>query len=111
MLLDKHYDSMLARIASELWQEDPEAEAEIFIEGNGFRFQYILDYMRHDILTLPRTESRDMIIAELEYYGIVVNEKNIVDSMVDVMKTLQRDDCRRGMGELVRLVRLYWEDE
>ena len=58
-LLDKHPDSMLARSASEQWQEDPEAE--IFIERDGLRFRrYILDYMRHDMLTLPLTESREM---------------------------------------------------
>ncbi len=61
-LLDKHPESMLAKSASEQWQEDPESE--IFIEGNGFRFQFILDYMRNDKLDLPITESKKTIIAE-----------------------------------------------
>ena len=92
-LLDKHPESMLARSASEQWQEDPEAE--IFIERDGLRFRYILDYMRDDKLTLPLTESREMIIAELEYYGIAVGENSINDTAVNnrkyanLMKTLK----------------------
>eukprot|EP00554_Chaetoceros_debilis_P010713 CAMPEP_0194110624 /NCGR_PEP_ID=MMETSP0150-20130528/9830_1 /TAXON_ID=122233 /ORGANISM="Chaetoceros debilis, Strain MM31A-1" /LENGTH=187 /DNA_ID=CAMNT_0038799853 /DNA_START=556 /DNA_END=1116 /DNA_ORIENTATION=+ len=93
-LLDKHPESMLARSASAQWQEDPEAE--IFIERDGFRFRYILDYLRDDKLALPGTESRETIISELEYYGVKVNEKYIVDSMVDVTRILEGDISSTG---------------
>mmetsp|Transcript_922 Transcript_922/g.1197 ORF Transcript_922/g.1197 Transcript_922/m.1197 type:complete len:221 (+) Transcript_922:316-978(+) len=103
-LLDKHPESMLFKSASKQWQEDPEAE--IFIEGNGFRFQFILDYMRNDKLDLPITESKKTIIAELEYYGITVNEDSIDDtaannlkytkSMEKMMRTLEGDISSSG---------------
>ena len=103
-LFDKHPDSMLARSESEQWQEDPEAE--IFIERDGLRFRYILDYMRDDKLDLLPTESKKTIVTELEYYGIVVNEENIDDaaanslkyakSMAEMMKTLEGDVSSTG---------------
>mmetsp|Transcript_5560 Transcript_5560/g.7859 ORF Transcript_5560/g.7859 Transcript_5560/m.7859 type:complete len:198 (-) Transcript_5560:102-695(-) len=95
-LLEKHPESMLTKSASEQWQED--SEAEIFIERDGFRFRYILDYMRDDKVTLPRTESREMIIAELEYYGITVKEDGIIDplSMKEFMMTLNGDIEKSG---------------
>ena len=65
-LLDKHPDSMLAKSASDQWQEDPEAE--IFIERDGLCFRYILDYTRDDKIDLPITKSKKTIVAELEYY-------------------------------------------
>ncbi len=75
---------MLAKSASEQWQEDPESE--IFIERDGARFRYILDYMRDEKLTLPLTEARETIIAELEYYGIAVNEDSIDDTAANNLK-------------------------
>jgi hypothetical protein len=35
---------MLARMASKTWQTDPEAA--MFVDRDGERFRYILDYMR-----------------------------------------------------------------
>ena len=77
-LLDKHPDSMLSKSASEQWQEDPVAE--IFIERDGLRFRYVLDYLRDDRLELSLTESKKAIIDDLEYYDIAVEEDNIDDT-------------------------------
>ena len=74
-LLDMHPESMLAKSASEQWQEDPEAE--IFIDRNGLRFQYVLDYLRDGSVTLPITESKEQLVKELEYYNIDVNQDDI----------------------------------
>jgi BTB/POZ domain len=67
-LLDQYPDTMLFQSASEIWKEDPEAE--IFIPRNGSRFQYVLDYLRDGILSLPSSESEEDILLELEYYGV-----------------------------------------
>ena len=74
-LLQMHPDSMLAKSASKQWQEDPNTE--IFIDRNGFRFQYVLDYLRHGSVTLPITESREQLCMELEYYNIDANQEDI----------------------------------
>ena len=68
-LLLNHPDTMLAKSASDQWQEDPESE--IFIERDGQRFRFVLDYLRDGKVGLPITETTDAFVAELEYYNIV----------------------------------------
>ena len=53
-LLEQHPDTMLCRIASEMWQkQDGEQDQPIFIERDGPRFRYVLDYMRDGTVALP----------------------------------------------------------
>ncbi len=83
-LLEMHPESMLAKTTSTQWQKDPEAE--VFIEGDGSRFRYVLDYLRHSKVTLPITESKEALLTDLGFYGIHVNEKDID---VTAMKKLE----------------------
>ena len=80
---------MLTKIASDQWQEG--SESEIFIDRNGFRFQYILDYtMRDDTLVLPTTECKEMIIADLDNFGIIIYQDSIVHDMtVNKVKSIK----------------------
>jgi hypothetical protein len=72
----RHHETMLARIASETWQKDPTAT--IFINGDGERFRYVLDYLRTGSILLPLTVSKPAILKDLEYYGFEdVNPKDI----------------------------------
>jgi hypothetical protein len=48
-VLDMHPDSMLAKSASELWKK----ESDIFIERDGARFRFVLDYMRDGKVNSP----------------------------------------------------------
>ena len=48
-VLDMHPDSMLAKSASELWKK----ESNIFIERDGARFRFVLDYMRDGKVNSP----------------------------------------------------------
>eukprot|EP00978_Attheya_sp_CCMP212_P018849 scaffold52077_cov52-Attheya_sp.AAC.4 len=77
-LLEQHSDTMLARSASQEWQTDPESE--IFMERNGIRFQYVLDYFRDGKVFLPVTESKEALIHDLTYFGIEANDDLISDS-------------------------------
>eukprot|EP00978_Attheya_sp_CCMP212_P018848 scaffold52077_cov52-Attheya_sp.AAC.3 len=77
-LLEQHPDTMLARSASQVWQQDPESE--IFMERNGIRFQYVLDYLRDGNVFLPVTESKEALIHDLNYFGINANDDMINDS-------------------------------
>jgi hypothetical protein len=74
-MLDQHPDTMLSKSASKLWQSNPESE--IFIERNGFRFQYVLDFLRDGSVRLPITECKDAFIKELEYYGVAFDKAKI----------------------------------
>ena len=100
-LLDKHPKSLLATFVFEQeWQMNPEDE--IFIEGNGLRFRYVLDYMRKYTLDLPVTESKQTMIAELEYYGIEVDENSIIDAAVNTLKSIQSmKQMMNALGEKV----------
>ena len=44
-LMEKHSETMLGRLVSEAWQQDPEEP--VFIDRNGDTFAYVLDYLRY----------------------------------------------------------------
>ncbi|GFH56362.1 hypothetical protein CTEN210_12838 [Chaetoceros tenuissimus] len=73
-LLENLKGSMLERSASKVWNEGGNEE---FIEGNGHRFQYVLDFMRHGKITLPNSDSSDAFLTEMEYYGIECNIERV----------------------------------
>jgi BTB/POZ domain len=88
-LLDSYPDTMLARSASVLWnpttnsQQDDNAggkgssQKPIFIDRDGLRFSYILDYMRDGgVVTLPLTVSRESFVKELEYFSFDISSIN-----------------------------------
>ena len=78
-LLDQYPDSMLARIASDRWKQgstDP-ANDEIFLERDGNRFQYVLDYMRDAKVELPLSIPRGQFITDMEYYGLEYSDDGI----------------------------------
>ncbi|GFH56358.1 K_tetra-domain-containing protein [Chaetoceros tenuissimus] len=66
-LLEDFPQTLLERSASKVWNEGGD---EVFIEGNGHRFQYVLDFMRYGKITLPSSESHDAFFTEMEYYGL-----------------------------------------
>ena len=76
-LLNQHSDTMLAKVSSETWQH---GDSEIYIDRNGSRFQYVLDYLRDGRVHLPMTECKEAIISELEYYNIDYDEDCIMHS-------------------------------
>eukprot|EP00957_Ditylum_brightwellii_P044771 3396357-Ditylum_brightwellii.AAC.1 len=80
-LLEQHPNTMLARISSEQWQKDPEAE--IFIDRDGDRFRYCLDYLRDGFVALPITVPKKALLQDLAYYGVeVICEDSIDDGPV-----------------------------
>lgn len=70
-----HENSMLARAGT--WQSNPEMA--IFIDGDGERFRYCLDFMRHGRVHLPLAVSRAAILQDLDYYGIQVSDPSLID--------------------------------
>ncbi len=86
-LLGLHPKSMLAKCISDQWKE--RHEAEIFIEGDGDLFRYVLIYLRHGSVSLPITESKVALVKELEFYGIDVDEDGIDETATNKAKALQ----------------------
>ena len=102
-LLDSYPDSMLAQSASENWQKDPNEE--IFIERNGLRFQFVLDYLRDGHVNLPGSVSKAALLTDLKFYGFesvkdgaIVEQistfsfGNIAALSMDVRKKWERDE-------------------
>ena len=79
-LLDMHPNTMLAQSASEQWLQNPDAE--VFVENDGIRFGYVLDYLCDDgSVTLPMTVLKPSFLADLVYYGVEnVDESKIACS-------------------------------
>ena len=81
-LLEQFPNTMLARLASKTWQlaafSDP-----LFIDRNGERFQYCLDYMRdRGKVVLPATIPKESLIQDLVYYGF----EDVDQSTITVVK-------------------------
>jgi hypothetical protein len=78
-LFESQSDTMLAKIASEQWQED-DPESEIFIDRDGTIFRYVLNYLRDGEVKLPISERKDALIKELEFYNVDHDADKIDDS-------------------------------
>jgi hypothetical protein len=86
-LLEMHPNTMLARSASEQWQANPGGE--IFLERDGDRFKYVLDYLRDDgRVYLPANVFMAAFLADLVYYGIEVDESKIVCNFGSAARSL-----------------------
>lgn len=66
-LIEAYPGTMLAKLINETWHQNPEEE--IFIDRNGLRFQYILDYMRDQKAYLGINVSAASVLKDLEYFG------------------------------------------
>jgi hypothetical protein len=66
-LIEWFPDTMLAKMVSETWQKDPEAT--LFIDENGDRFQYCLDYIRRNEVWIPLSVPKEALLRDLDYYG------------------------------------------
>ena len=97
-LIERFPDTILARMTSELWLGSDKAKDEpIFIERNGERFQYCLDYMRDGRVSVSTAASKDGIMKDLEYYGL----EGVDPSAIEKATGRVLIDARRNMGEMV----------
>eukprot|EP00536_Pseudo-nitzschia_multiseries_P016696 jgi/Psemu1/328318/estExt_fgenesh1_pg.C_12020003 len=116
---------MLSRMVSDMWQEvqvarngdgdgDDQNEAAplIFVDRNGDRFQYVLDYMRDgQKASLPFTVSKEGFLKDLEYYGFDdVDAKSItVGGIVALRCTRKRwSECANSTTNSREITR--WPD-
>eukprot|EP00535_Pseudo-nitzschia_heimii_P006100 CAMPEP_0197185166 /NCGR_PEP_ID=MMETSP1423-20130617/11334_1 /TAXON_ID=476441 /ORGANISM="Pseudo-nitzschia heimii, Strain UNC1101" /LENGTH=177 /DNA_ID=CAMNT_0042636151 /DNA_START=109 /DNA_END=642 /DNA_ORIENTATION=- len=99
-LLDRYPDTMLARLASDTWKTNGDDEnAALFIERDGDRFRYCLDYMRDcGIVNLPLTVSRAAVLLDLEYYGFEAPDSSRIS--VEESLPLFKADFDRIIGLL-----------
>ena len=74
-LVDQHEGTMLARLVSETWNDDPSKP--VFIDRNGDIFSHVLDYLRYGSITLPAMIPKDMFLRDLDFYGIIPDQGTV----------------------------------
>eukprot|EP00977_Amphora_coffeiformis_P023587 scaffold13700_cov153-Amphora_coffeaeformis.AAC.1 len=101
-LLDRYPSCMLSKICSKTWvQADAEtatvkeAAEEIFIDRNGQRFQYVLDYMRDSRVELPLSIPRSQFVADMEYFSLDYKEESITLNPADARELFHSLNCYR----------------
>ena len=67
-LIDARPESMLAKMISETWEQDPESP--MFIDRDGDLFALVLNYLRYGSIELPVTVPQAMFQRELDYYAV-----------------------------------------
>ena len=108
-LLNAYPDTLLARLASKgntkrwkRWNKNNDQHTDddlsqspiLFVDGNGDRFQYILDYMRDKEVHLPLSVPKAAILRDLEYYGFAdVRPETIHDGSNSVEAATQIAKC------------------
>ena len=74
-LIDKHEGTMLSRLVSDTWQEDPTKP--VFIDRDGDIFAQVLNFLRYGSITLPEKMVKDMFLRDLDFYEIVPGEGSV----------------------------------
>ena len=89
-LIKQYPDTMLARLVSKEWNEDPNKR--IFIDRDGGIFAHVLNYMRYGSIELPSSLPLAMFERELDYYGVSIEESCIHEqqSSIQAMKQIKQ---------------------
>jgi hypothetical protein len=99
---------MLATLVSDTWLTDPAAP--IFIDRDGERFKYVLDYFRYGKMPLPLSVPREMLLLDMEYYGFAHKNHNeiacstLAPSQIDEMDV--KNSILKGLKESIETVYL-----
>jgi hypothetical protein len=76
-LIRRYPKSLLAKTAFSPWNRDDNDE-EIFIERDGDRFRYVLDYLRDGLVFIPATVAKEAVMLDLNYYGVDYNDEVVI---------------------------------
>jgi hypothetical protein len=108
-LLQSYPDTMLAKNAEEQWHKDPNEE--IFIDRNGFRFQFVLDYLRDGKVSLPPTITKASLISDLQYFGVDNIQEDTMDesSLTTALYMKSKLDCIQAVQKWDKEVKILEE--
>eukprot|EP01083_Nonionella_stella_P096088 269947_1 len=82
VLIEAHPETMIARAviaAEENYDPDDHShdDTEVFIEGDGVAFRFVLNFLRYGRVFLPITETKASFMNELSYYDIKGNPDEV----------------------------------
>lgn len=109
-LIESYPNTMMAQVIAKTWQLNPKAS--FFIDRNGDRFQYVLDFMRDGEVHLPLSVPRASFLKDLEYFGFgVVDPMSINDGCSSVEAATQIARCealyQQELEKCHRTVRMF----
>jgi BTB/POZ domain len=81
-LIEAFPESMLCSISSERWKKGCKKKDDIFIDRNGSRFEYVLDYMRDSEVNFPCSVSKHALLNDFEYYGFKIDASTIKTQVI-----------------------------
>ena len=77
-LISVNSETMLAKMISETWEQEPEKP--IFIDRDGDMFAHVLNYLRYGSIELPMSTTQNMFQRELDYhYAISAANGTVTD--------------------------------
>jgi hypothetical protein len=97
-LIKMYPDTMLARKIREEWRSVLNNQ-EIFIDRNGLRFQYVLDYMRNEKAHVADNDFKESVLKELEYFGF----ENVPLDSIDGQQASSKQALDHVQGNLKKL--------
>ena len=123
-LIETYPDTMLATMISDRWQHHDDdndddtndgttTDKVLFIDRNGHRFQYVLDYMRDQHVHSAMGVTGASIRKELEYFGFVNVPPDVIDVsncnleaakqvfMANRKSEVIVKDCKTGIEDLM----------
>lgn len=102
-LIEQYPEMMLARLISEEWDQEKAGE-DLFIDRNWKRFEFVLDYMRDQKVSLPTNDvSKYALLQELEYFGFNDFSLNSIDTtLASLSAALHMDVLRETYMKRIR---------
>jgi hypothetical protein len=98
-LLDRFPDTMLARQADKIWQKEDcsPSTTPLYVDRNGIRFQYVMDFMRDGQVHLPLTISKKAFLKDMDYLGFT--DKDINESSIHVATVAQAEEIVASVSD------------
>jgi hypothetical protein len=84
-LIEQNPDTMLAKMISETWDNEPDKP--MFIDRDGDLFAQVLNYLRYGSIELPVSIPTAMFHRELDYYSITGSKRSVTQ---EKRKTIAR---------------------
>ncbi|CAB9496770.1 POZ domain-containing protein KCTD8 [Seminavis robusta] len=93
-LIESFPGTMPAKLVSKRWTTRADDDTMIFIDRNGDRFQYVLDYMRDNEVHLPLSVPKAAIVKDLEFLGFTnIDTNSIHDGAASAEAATQIAKC------------------
>jgi len=96
-LIRMYPKSLLAKTAFSPWNKDEDHDKEIYIERDGDRFRYVLDYLRDGLVFIPATVAKEAVMLDLNYYGLDYNDDVVIGTETSTNYYESKDQLEKSL--------------